>query len=325
MLSRESADLQHALDDFALNSGYLIVVRLDANGIVLGFNRGFESSVRPAGDPRGRPFSDFVSTPEGHPPDIEPGLPKGAPVPYPLRAWGGQDLLLHAYPAADAQALLIGSPTSADDTQGIQRMSRLTTEMGNLVRELRRANQRIQEIANHDGLTGLANRRHFLEHLRIALRHAQRHDRPLSVLMADLDRFKEVNDKFGHAGGDAVLASFASLLKQDARASDLAGRLGGEEFAIMLPETNGDQAFDVAERLRTKMVAQYPLGPQHRFTVSIGIAVLRKEDSLDDLLERADQALYAAKGAGRNRVSADCSRELSSGGRQTRLLPMVHR
>jgi PAS domain-containing protein len=145
MLNLENADLRDALDDFTLRSGYLIVARLDADGIVLGFNRGFESAVRPAGDPRGRPFSDFVSTAEGRAPDIEPGLPGGSPVPYPLCAWSGKHLLLHAYPSADGHTVLVGSITSLGDDQEIQRMSRLTTEMTNLMRELRRANQRISE------------------------------------------------------------------------------------------------------------------------------------------------------------------------------------
>lgn len=311
MLAADDDDLRLALNDFALVSGYLIVVLIDTAGRVLDFNKGFEGSVRPAGDPRGRPLSDFVMGHAGQALEIVSGLPGGAPVPYPLRAWGGQDLLLHAYPAAGDRILLIGSLTSPDDAQGIQRMSRLTTEMGNLVRELRRANQRVQEIANHDGLTGLPNRRYFFERLDTVLKHACRHQRPLSVLMADLDHFKQVNDRFGHAGGDTVLCGFAALLKDGARAADLPGRLGGEEFAMMLPDTDREQAQRVAERLRAAMAERRPLGPEHRFTVSIGVGLLQAEDDADDLLARADRALYAAKAAGRNRVQVDRSQESS--------------
>jgi diguanylate cyclase (GGDEF)-like protein len=302
VIKAEDQALRHALDDFALASGYLIVVSVDADGRVLDFNKGFEASVRPAGDPRGRPLSDFVATHSGVALEVVPGLPDAAPIPYPLRTWGGHDLLLHAYPLPPGGALLIGSAISPDDAQGIQRMARLTTEMGNLVRELRRANQRIQEIANHDGLTGLANRRYFFERLEPAIKHAQRHARPLSVLMADLDRFKQVNDRFGHAGGDKVLCAFATLLNEGARAADLPARLGGEEFAVMLPDTDQRQAWQMAERLRAAMAALRPLGPEHRFTVSIGLGMLQAEDDADAIVASADDALYKAKEAGRDRV-----------------------
>jgi diguanylate cyclase (GGDEF)-like protein len=326
MLDLNNPDLLQALDDFALASGHLIVVRLYANGILLDFNRGFEMSVRPAGDPRGRPFADFVSTHQEQAPDIVPGLPGGAPVPYPLRAWGGQALLLHAYPAADGQTLLVGTLTSLDETQHIETLSRLTTHMSNLVRELRRANQHIQEVANHDGLTGLPNRRYFLERLEVGLSHARRHHQALSVLMADLDSFKQVNDRFGHAAGDLVLTAFAALLRDNARASDLAGRLGGEEFAVMLPETSPVQAFEMAERLRAAMASLQPLGPEQSVTVtvSIGIGVLQDDDSVDHLLARADTALYAAKAEGRNRISLELPQQPMSGAPTATASPSLH-
>jgi diguanylate cyclase (GGDEF)-like protein len=210
--------------------------------------------------------------------------------------------MLHAYPCPNQQVLLMGTTVGEDDSQTVQRMSRLTTEMANLVRELRRANRRIQEIANHDGLTGLPNRRYFMERLEAALQHAHRHARPLSVLIADLDHFKRINDRFGHAAGDAVLRAFAALLQNEARASDLPGRLGGEEFALMLPDTDTAQAMSVGERVRARLMALRPAELDHVVTVSIGLATLQSHDNSDTLLARADQALYDAKDRGRNRV-----------------------
>jgi diguanylate cyclase (GGDEF)-like protein len=294
--------LHRALRDFALVSGHLVLVLVDAEGRVLDYNKGFEIVVRPAGDPLGQPFSAFCTSAAGHQLELVPGLHDGTPVPYLLHTWSGHEILLHAYPHAKDQVLLIGAAIHPDESQAIQRMSRLTTEMGNLVRELRRANQRSQALANRDDLTDLPNRRYFFERLESALAHARRHRRPLSVLMADLDYFKQVNDRFGHADGDTVLKAFARLLREDARAADLPGRIGGEEFALMLPDTGAEQACKVAERLRKRMAVLQPLESEHRFTVSIGVAVAGADEQTDDLLLRADRALYAAKEAGRDRV-----------------------
>lgn len=291
-----------ALKDFALVSGHLIVVRLDAAGRVRDYNNGFEIVFRPAGNPIGQPFSAFCLSQPGQPLELVPGLVDGAPVPYLLRTWGGHEVLLQAYPQPEDQILLIGAATHPDESQAIQRMSRLTTEMGNLVRELRRANQRSQALANRDDLTGLANRRYFFERLESALAHASRHGRPLSLLMADLDHFKQVNDRFGHAGGDTVLRAFGRLLSEDGRAGDLPARIGGEEFALMLPDTDAKQARHVAERIRQRLAELRPLGPEHQFTVSIGLALSQGDQQPDALLRRADRALYAAKDGGRNRV-----------------------
>jgi len=292
-----------AVQDFALVSGHLIVVLVDASARVLDYNKGFEIIVGPAGDARGQPFSSFCSS-ESQQLELVPGFGNGAPVPYLLHTWSGHEILLHAYPHADDQVLFIGAATHPDESQAIQRMSRLTTEMGNLVRELRRANQRTQALANRDDLTGLANRRYFFDRLETTLAHALRHRRPLSLMMVDLDHFKQVNDRFGHADGDTVLRAFAQLLREDARAADLPARIGGEEFAMMLPDTDAQQAVHVAERLRQQTAALRPLAPEYSVTVSIGLAVSQADDQADALLRRADRALYAAKDGGRNRVVA---------------------
>jgi diguanylate cyclase (GGDEF)-like protein/PAS domain S-box-containing protein len=161
--------------------------------------------------------------------------------------------------------------------------------------------------AETDPLTGLANRRRFFNALRLAGERVARKGDHSSVLMLDLDRFKAVNDRYGHAVGDAVLRSFAAILRAALRSSDLAGRVGGEEFAVLLPHTDLAGAVLLAERIRHAVAAycRVPEHPELRMTVSIGVSELLPEDpSPEAALARADAALYAAKQAGRNRVMA---------------------
>jgi len=164
---------------------------------------------------------------------------------------------------------------------------------------------KVQELATIDPLTGLYNRRAFFEMGHREVERAQRFGRPLTAIMFDLDHFKRVNDTYGHAIGDQVLAGLAKLCQKELREIDLLGRYGGEEFAVLLPETDVAGAWQVAERLRRR-IAQAAIdtdrGPM-QITLSLGIAAL-EEDVLDleTLLERADRALYAAKQGGRNRT-----------------------
>ncbi len=159
--------------------------------------------------------------------------------------------------------------------------------------------------ANTDSLTGISNRRHFMVEAEQEIRRARRFSRALSVIMMDLDRFKWINDNLGHAAGDAVLETIVRASQESLRESDIMGRLGGEEFAILLPETDLEAAVEVAERLLNH-VAETPVpttkGVVH-CTTSLGVARLDEADnSIDDLLHRADEALYRAKNNGRNRV-----------------------
>ena len=159
--------------------------------------------------------------------------------------------------------------------------------------------------ANTDALTGLSNRRYFLFQAEQEMRRAQRFDRKLSVIMMDLDHFKKVNDTFGHAVGDIVLQTIARVGLESLRESDIMGRLGGEEFAVLLPETNVKAAEEVAERL-LQHVDETPIKVGRKTlkcTTSLGVAQISSRDkSFDDLLARADKALYQAKEEGRDRV-----------------------
>lgn len=167
----------------------------------------------------------------------------------------------------------------------------------------------LRELASTDYLTGLPNRRYFFTQMETELARMQRLDgQRAAVLMLDLDHFKRVNDKFGHATGDALLKHFATLMKDELRKIDTVGRVGGEEFAILLPAADPDAARSFAERLRQK-VEETPLvlnGQAIPITVSIGVAVMKATDSCADAsLIRADRALYLAKKGGRNRVKID--------------------
>jgi diguanylate cyclase (GGDEF)-like protein len=166
--------------------------------------------------------------------------------------------------------------------------------------------QRFERQAQRDFLTGLINRGHFLELAEKELARVRRYGGALSIAMIDLDHFKQVNDTYGHATGDQVLKAFATVGQRVLRESDLLGRMGGEEFAILFPETSAQQAFDVADRLREAVAAtDIPSlqGASIRITVSIGIAsMIDAKTSVDQLLNLADGALYQAKSEGRNRT-----------------------
>ncbi|MDZ7787776.1 MAG: GGDEF domain-containing protein [Halofilum sp. (in: g-proteobacteria)] len=160
--------------------------------------------------------------------------------------------------------------------------------------------------ATRDLLTGLLNRRALTEQLERELRRAERYGRQLTLLMMDLDRFKRLNDEYGHLAGDQVLREFARLSSGILRESDVLGRWGGEEFIAGLVETPADQAEGVAERLRKaceETSIETEDGNEILFTVSIGLAPVRAKESLNDAIKRVDDALYAAKANGRNRVT----------------------
>ena len=167
------------------------------------------------------------------------------------------------------------------------------------------------EMAITDALTGLHNRRYMESHLSTLVTQAIQSGRSLSVLVADIDYFKSVNDTYGHDAGDVVLREFAARFRRNTRGIDLACRLGGEEFVIIMPDTDLARAMQVGERLRACIAAdpfQINADTYLRVTASVGIATIeRREDTPETLFKRADTALYAAKREGRNRVVADAA------------------
>jgi diguanylate cyclase (GGDEF)-like protein/PAS domain S-box-containing protein len=204
----------------------------------------------------------------------------------------------YLFPCGDAEQRLMGG-ISVDLT--VEHRQRI--ELERYQRDLEAANARLQELATTDALTGLANRRAFDERLTREFALAQRSGRPLTVMMLDVDNFKQRNDLFGHEEGDVSLRQLATLLAKAVRASDLAARYGGEEFVLLLADTDEAQALHLGERL-LQAVRMHPWNGAP-MTVSGGTAALRDGmATTQDLLGTADAALYAAKRAGKDRVVA---------------------
>jgi diguanylate cyclase (GGDEF)-like protein len=173
------------------------------------------------------------------------------------------------------------------------------------INERKQLEAKLQQQASTDELTGLSNRRHFLDLASLELKRASRFKHPISLALFDIDHFKLINDRHGHAAGDHALRFLAKICQENIRELDIFARFGGDEFALLLPETNALLAYKVLERIRLNVNAQPILldNIPVYFCISMGLACLEEKNvPLDILLARADQALYQAKEGGRNRV-----------------------
>ena len=198
-------------------------------------------------------------------------------------------------------------PLEAPSTKGIGRTVGRAVIFSDVTAQAR-LREELRRRSETDALTGVANRRRFHQALEIECMRYTRGHAPLSLLMIDLDNFKDVNDRYGHPAGDTVICSVAHLLVTTLRKTDLLARYGGEEFAALLPETRIEGALVIAERIR-KMVEGRPVaadGECIRITVSVGVSSHTNDSEVNPqiLLKKADLALYRAKTAGRNRVEA---------------------
>ena len=220
----------------------------------------------------------------------------------------------------EAEDKILGFDLGADDYmtkpfQPAELLARIRAakRIIDLQKELMESNRRLELLSITDGLTKLHNHRHFQDELSRAFDESQRYNRPLSLVMADIDFFKKVNDSHGHAIGDEVLKAVSATFQQSIRSTDLAARYGGEEFAVMLPETTLNDAVAFAEKLRS-IVETTPVatqaGPLH-LTISLGVASVPHSliHSAKDLVITADKALYRAKHNGRNQVQAERRRD----------------
>jgi len=208
---------------------------------------------------------------------------------------GAQDYLVKGQTDGELLARAIRYAVERKETQ---------SKLADANTRLEKANRRLKELATTDELTGLWNRRRFLEMLAQECRRAGRSGADLALAMLDLDHFKVVNDTYGHALGDRVLAEAASIIRRAARATDVVARYGGEEFMVLMPEASAVDARNAAERIRTH-IARHPISDgtiDVGITASVGVSALKDggPGGPDHLIRRADEALYAAKQAGRN-------------------------
>lgn len=182
---------------------------------------------------------------------------------------------------------------------------RIQLQLRKLTKQLKAANIELTQMAMTDPLTGAFNRRHYMHMATVELQRVVRYQRPASMIILDIDRFKSINDRFGHDVGDRVLVRTAEACSGLLRSNDVFGRIGGEEFTALLPETDVAEASQIAERLRevlSTLTVSTPAGAL-TFTVSIGVTEFRKADQTsEEVLKRADLAMYQAKHNGRNQV-----------------------
>ena len=206
---------------------------------------------------------------------------------------------------ADDKTTLLLYPPGRGFAEDTRKLAEWLAAQAGIALENARLHEKVQRQASMDELTGLVNRRQFLEALEAELERAALFEAPLAVVIADLDDFKRVNDCYGHHAGDEALKAFGELLRLHLREVDVAARLGGEEFAVVLPETGVELATVASERVRTALGSvpiQVSGGDKILLTASFGIAEFQPGQSSDELLRRADSALYEAKKDGKNCV-----------------------
>lgn len=214
-------------------------------------------------------------------------------------------------PILSSKGRLLGTfaiyhPQPRTPDEGDLQLISSAANLASIAIEHHQADEELERQAHTDFLTDLANRRYFMELAEAELARALRYRKPLSLLMLDIDHFKAVNDNHGHKTGDRILQNLSAILRETLREVDIPGRLGGEEFAVILPETGTEAAFEAAERLRLA-IADTPMqtetGGMLSITVSIGVATLTEAlVDVETLLKHADDALYVAKNSGRNQV-----------------------
>jgi diguanylate cyclase (GGDEF)-like protein len=193
----------------------------------------------------------------------------------------------------------------------IDRMNSFVSGLNVKNERISKINEGLETLANLDGMTGLHNHRSFRTRLELEFQRSMRYSMPLSLMLIDVDHFKQFNDTFGHLAGDEVLKAVSDILPKNARKIDFVARYGGEEFAVILGHTAIDAAMEVAERIRAAVEA-YPW-PQRSVTVSIGLTTLHDSMvDINEMIETSDKALYASKHAGRNRVTHALSNRTDS-------------
>jgi diguanylate cyclase (GGDEF)-like protein len=221
---------------------------------------------------------------------------------------GGKPLTLQLGAEDDGIGrLLLYPPSGGAFDDEAEQLAHWLAAQASIAIENERLHRTVKRQAITDELTQLANRRRFTETLSVEVRRAERFGDPLTLVLADIDDFKQINDRYGHAAGDEVLRRFADVLRENVRDFDLPVRYGGEEFAVLLPETGLDGGEQLARRLQSALIRlRLPeiTGDRPPVTASFGVAAFPAAGSAEDLLSAADSALYRAKAAGKNRVAS---------------------
>jgi diguanylate cyclase (GGDEF)-like protein len=305
------------LGQWLMESEAIFVLLLAPDGSIHARNRAAErifSSLDPATNPGQKIWDYLVSSDAGHlrqrlsdSGDLHDGsfllnLTDGEQSPITWEAG-----LIHC----GGSILLLGTQEHQQDSHFHTEIIKLTNDLSTMMREAARKNRELQEanatierLARIDSLTGLVNRRTLDATLQREAARAERRGEWLSVIAADLDNFKFINDQCGHKAGDQVLMNAATVFGFQMRSYDLAARYGGDEFLLLLPGTSTDAAISVAERIRGNIAQIEVPTAARQITVSLGVASWSQGDTTDSLLARADAALYAAKRSGGNRVEA---------------------
>ena len=212
------------------------------------------------------------------------------------------DAFAHGLRNALSHSIFVLFPLALSEAAG-RTIERIRLEGEISLRDLKSRNEELEELAYRDPLTQLYNRRYGFESLRKSISFVRRYGGELHILVLDIDRFKKVNDELGHPVGDSVLKDLAKILMETLRDSDIAARIGGEEFLVILPRTRSEAAQGVANRIRDSVAhAKFESVPW-RVTVSVGVTSLRGDDTPESLFSRADMFLYDSKRSGRNRVT----------------------
>jgi len=248
-------------------------------------------------------FLDYL-LPDGTGPDFLHKMNRqGSPVPVVIITGQGDEMIA-------SQMIQLGAydylPKHLVSRTSLLRVINNALEKSRLKREVRQAMQKMAEMSTRDELTGLFNRRYFEEALTTEIARAQRYQTALTLCMMDIDHFKKVNDTYGHPAGDTAMKELALLLQRNLRQTDIACRYGGEEFAVLLPNTDRGPALELCERFRDLLCRHTVIHADKTFqlTLSIGITAFSEADDarLSGLVDRADKALYMAKQKGRNRI-----------------------
>ena len=291
-------------------SGQILSVRATATGKILATNHAFRLQFGEKASRASQSLFTLLRFDNDKDNALTAGVKSEQGLPIVMRGLtDDRKYLFHVY-EHHKEFHMFGLSQPMPDSNYVNLLSELTTDMGNLVREshrlnqeLKHSNEKVLELSREDGLTQLLNHSTFMKLTERQIAHSHRHGHPCSMLMLDIDHFKRVNDNFGHQAGDSVLKQLGQLLNDAVRAGDIAARYGGEEFAVLMPNTGLDSAEILAERIRTNIQALKPLGEKHPITISIGVAELKPKENIEQLISRADNALYQAKNSGRNRVS----------------------